>query len=226
MKHVLDRPIWSALTTRHQALAEGDELARRYRPSIVPFAATAGDDRESLRALAGLLPPHETAVLVQTDEIVLPAEISAISTASLVQMVAEQPTPAVSDGRIRQLTRADAAEMLALALLTRPGPFTLEALSLGDFWGIRIDGRLAAMAGERMKQPGHSELSGVCTHPDFRGGGLARLLSMFVAGRIAARGEVAYLHAYDSNAAAVGLYESIGFRLRSMMNMAMVQRAE
>lgn len=224
MKHVLDRPIWSALTTRHQALAEGDELARRYHPSIVPFAATASDDRESLRALVGLLPPHETAVLVQTDEIVLPAEISAISAASLVQMVAEQPTPAVSDGRIRQLTRADAAEMLALVLLTRPGPFTLEALSLGDFWGIRIDGRLAAMAGERMKQPGHSELSGVCTHPDFRGGGFARLLSMFVAGRIAARGEVAYLHAYDSNAAAIRLYESIGFRLRSVMNMAMIQR--
>ena len=141
-------------------------------------------------------------------------------------MIAEQSMPAASDERIRQLTKDDAAEMLALASLTKPGPFTLEALSLGDFWGISIDGRLAAMAGERMKQPGYSELSGVCTHPDFRGAGLARLLSVFVAGRIAARGEIAYLHAYDSNAAAIRLYESIGFRLRSMMNMAMVQRAE
>ncbi len=225
MTHVLDRPVWSALTTRHQALAEGDGLARRYRPSIVPFAATAGDDADSLRALAGLLPPRENAVLVQADEIVLPAEISAISAAPLVQMVAGQPMPAASDERIRQLTKDDAEEMLALASLTRPGPFTLEALSQGDFWGIRIGGRLAAMAGERMKQPGYSELSGVCTRPDFRGRGLARLLSLFVAGRIAARGEVPYLHAYDSNAAAIGLYESIGFRMRSRMNMAMVQRA-
>jgi len=226
MKHSLDRPIWSALTTRHEAFAEGDGLARRYRPSIVPFAATAADDADSLGALARLLPPRETAVLVQTDEIILPPEVSAISTAPLVQMIAEQSMPAASDERIRQLTKDDAAEMLALALLTKPGPFTLEALSLGDFWGISIDGRLAAMAGERMKQPGYSELSGVCTHPDFRGAGLARLLSVFVAGRIAARGEIAYLHAYDSNAAAIRLYESIGFRLRSMMNMAMVQRAE
>ena len=226
MKHSLDRPIWSALTTRHEAFAEGDGLARRYRPSIVPFAATAADDADSLGALARLLPPRETAVLVQTDEIILPPEISAISTAPLVQMIAEQSMPAASDERIRQLTKDDAAEMLALASLTKPGPFTLEALSLGDFWGISIDGRLAAMAGERMKQPGYSELSGVCTHPDFRGAGLARLLSVFVAGRIAARGEIAYLHAYDSNAAAIRLYESIGFRLRSMMNMAMVQRAE
>ncbi|TPI46054.1 hypothetical protein FJ417_32165 [Mesorhizobium sp. B3-1-7] len=80
------------------------------------------------------------------------------------------------------------------------------------------------MAGERMRQPGCSELSGVCTHPDFRG--VARLLSVLVAGRIAARGEVAYLHAYDSNAAAIGVYESIGFRLRNRMNMAMLQRAK
>ncbi|TPI32384.1 hypothetical protein FJW07_27525 [Mesorhizobium sp. B3-1-9] len=108
-----------------------------------------------------------------------------------------------------------------LASLTKPGPFTPEALSLGDFWGIRIDGRLAVMAGERMRQPGCPELSGVCTHPDFRVGG--RRLSVFVAGRIAARGEVAYLHAYDSNAAAIGLYESIGFRLRNRMNMAMAR---
>ena len=225
MTHVLDRPVWSALTTRHEALAEGDGLARRYRPSIVPFAATAGDDADSLSALAGLLPPGGSAVLVQADEIVLPAELSAISAAPLVQMVAGRPMPTASDEPIRQLTKDDAEEMLALASLTRPGPFTLEALSLGDFWGIRIDGRLAAMAGERMKQPGYSELSGVCTHPDFRGGGLARLLSLFVAGRIAARGEVPYLHAYDSNAAAIRLYESIGFRLRCRMNMAMVQRA-
>jgi predicted GNAT family acetyltransferase len=225
VKHILDRPIWSALATRHQAFAEGDERARRYRPSIVPFAATSADDADSFRALARLLAPGETAVLVQADEIVLPAEISAVSRATLVQMIAEQPMAGVADGRIRQLTKDDAAEMLALASLTRPGPFTLEALSLGEFWGVTVDGRLAAMAGERMKQPGYSELSGVCTHPDFRGGGLARLLSVFVAGRIAARGEVAYLHAYDSNAAAVGLYESIGFRLRSKMNMTMVQRA-
>ncbi|AZO26760.1 MULTISPECIES: GNAT family N-acetyltransferase [Mesorhizobium] len=225
MKHVLDRPIWSALATRHQAFAEGGSLARRYRPSIVPFAATAADDAESLRALGKLLPPLESAILVQTDKIILPAELAAISTASLVQMVAEQPVGTVSDERVQQLTEADAAEMLALASLTKPGPFTLEALSLGEFWGVKIDGRLAAMAGERMKQPGYTELSGVCSHPDFRGGGLARLLSLFVANRIMARGEVPYLHAYDSNVAAVRLYESIGFRLRTTLNMAVVQRA-
>ncbi|PTE07453.1 GNAT family N-acetyltransferase [Mesorhizobium helmanticense] len=226
MNHVLDRPIWSALATRHQAFAQGDSLARRYLPSIVPFAATAADDAESLRALSRLVPPLESAILVQADAITLPAELCATSTASLVQMIAERPVRTVSDERVQRLTQHDAAEMLALATVTKPGPFTLEALSLGDFWGVKIKGRLAVMAGERMKQPGHSELSGVCSHPDFRGGGLGRLLSLFVANRIMARGEVPYLHAYATNVAAITLYESIGFRLRSRMNMAVIQRTD
>lgn len=198
----------------------------RYRPSIAPFAASAADHAESLQALGKLVSPGESAILLQVDAIALPAELSATSTAPGVQMIAERPLQMVSDKRVQRLTRDDAAEMLALALVTKPGPFTLEALSLGDFWGVKIEGRLAAMAGERMKQPGYTELSGVCSHPEFRGGGLGRLLSLFVANQIAARGEVPYLHAFASNTTAIGLYESIGFRLRSMMNVAVVQRAE
>ncbi|MER8552673.1 GNAT family N-acetyltransferase [Mesorhizobium sp. M0976] len=226
MKHLLDRPIWSALQTRHQAFAQGGNLARRYRPLIVPFAATGADDAESLRALEKLVSPGESVILLQADAIALPTGLSATSTAAGVQMIAEQPLQIVSDQRVQRLTRDDAAEMLALALVTKPGPFTLEALSLGDFWGVKIEGRLAAMAGERMKQPGYTELSGVCSHPEFRGGGLGKLLSIFVANRIVARGEVPYLHAYASNATAIRLYESIGFRLRNTMNVAVVQRTE
>jgi predicted GNAT family acetyltransferase len=225
MKHVLDRPVWSALGTRHRAFAQGNKLARRYPSSIVPFAATAVDDAESLQALARLVPPNESVIMLQADAIALPAELSAISTASGVQMVAEAPLQTVSDERVQRLTQQDAAEMLALASITKPGPFTLGALSLGDFWGVKVGGRLVAMAGERMKQPGYTELSGVCSRPEFRGGGLGRLLSVFVARQIMARGEIPYLHAYATNTAAIRLYESIGFRLRSTMNVAVVQRA-
>ncbi|QPC89911.1 GNAT family N-acetyltransferase [Mesorhizobium sp. INR15] len=224
MKHVLDRPIWSALDTRHRAFAQGDGLARRYEPSIVPFAATGADDAESLLAFQKLVPPGDSVVLLQADTIVLPPGLSAISTASGVQMVAAEPLPTVSDERVQRLTQDDAAEMLALASLTKPGPFTLRAQDLGEFWGIKVGGRLVAMAGERMKQPGHTELSGVCSHPEFRGGGLGRLLSVFVANQIMARGEIPYLHAYATNKAAIGLYESIGFRLRSKMHVAVVER--
>ena len=80
------------------------------------------------------------------------------------------------------------------------------------------------MAGERMKQPGWTEVSGVCTHPDARGKGYARLLSQFVAGRIAAHGETPYLHAYATNASAIRLYEQLGFELRTAMKVAVAVR--
>ncbi|WP_027062115.1 GNAT family N-acetyltransferase [Mesorhizobium loti] len=225
MKHVLDRPVWSALRTRHQAFAQGGKLARRYSPSIALFAATATDDAASLQALSDLVGPGESVIMAQADTIALPPDLAATSTADAVQMVAQAPSQAVSDERVQLLTQDDAPEMLALASLTKPGPFTSGALSLGAFWGVKVEGRLVAMAGERMKQPGYSELSGVCAHPEFRGAGLGRLLSVFVTNQIFARGEIPYLHAYASNAGAIKLYESIGFSLRTPINVAVVQRA-
>ena len=225
MRHILDRPVWSALETRHAALSHGGEMARRYRSPISTFATTRDDSPECLRGLQELAEPGETLLLAQADEIIAPPRFAVVSRAAAVQMVAERPMAAASDDRIERLGEADAAAMLDLALLTRPGPFTLKALSFGDFWGVKIDGVLVAMAGERMKQPGHTELSGVCAHPDFRGKGFGRLLSLFVAGQIVERGDLPYLHAYASNEGAIALYESIGFRLRCPMNVAVIARA-
>lgn len=224
MKNVLDRPAWSALATRHEPFGEGGSLARRYRPSIVPFAASVDDGPESLRALAVLAGPGERMLFLQADPVALPDELQAVMTSDGVQMVAAKHIEPPADARPERLAEADAAAMLELAALTKPGPFTLEAMKLGEFWGVRIDGRLAAMAGERMKQPGFTEISGVCCHPDFRGQGLARLLSLHVAARIFARGETPYLHAFSSNAAAIALYGKIGFALRTDMHVAMAER--
>ena len=114
--------------------------------------------------------------------------------------------------------------MLALATLTEPGPFLPRTHTMGRFIGLRIDGRLAAMAGERMRFPGHVEVSGVCTHPDFRGRGLARTLSAAVAAEIQRRGDQPFLHAWTANTAAIALYESLGFAVRAAVNIAFVKR--
>lgn len=224
MNHILDRPAWSALTSRHAALSQGDDLARRYDPTIVPFAAARDDSEGSLQALGALPGPDESLVFVQADPIVLPRGFVATLTADGVQMILKRVPPKVSDERIERLTEADAAEMLDLATLTKPGPFTLRAQALGEFWGIKVDGRLAAMAGERMKADGFTEVSGVCTHPDFQGRGLGKLLSIFMTHRVLDRGETPFLHAFATNGTAIALYESIGFELRSMMNVAAVRR--
>lgn len=225
MAHVLDRPVWNALASRHAALAEGGPLARRYPPSIVPFAAAHDNSRQSQAALAALPQPGEIMALAEPNGVTPPPGFAVVRGGPAVQMTLAQTPEPVADARIERLTEADAAEMLALAKLTEPGPFTLRAQALGDFFGVRIDGRLAAMAGERMKQEGHTELSGVCAHPDFRGRGLARLLSIFVMHRILARGEAPYLHAWANNLAAIRLYESIGFKTRTMLTFAII-RAE
>jgi predicted GNAT family acetyltransferase len=224
MSHVLDTPIWSALTTSHSALARGAGGALRYPAEVSPFAAVADDAPATLAALASLVLPGETIVLVRRDPIVLPDALTAVSRAQAVQLASTQALAPSDDPRLERLGERDEPEMYDLAMLTRPGPFARRSMRLGRFWGIRQNGRLVAMAGERLAQGGWTELSGVCTHPEARGQGLARLLSTHVAAHIAAQGEQPYLHAYAGNAAAIGLYESLGFRTRATMNVVVAQR--
>jgi predicted GNAT family acetyltransferase len=221
----LDRPIWSALNSRHAPLAEGGSLARRYQSPMTPFAAARDDSPESLQALAELAREGEGLLFLQANPIIVPGGMVATTTAAAVQLIADGPAIIDHDDRIEQLGEAEIPDMQALAELTKPGPFSPRALSLGDFWGIRERGALVAMAGERMKLDGFTEISGVCAHPDARGRGFARLLSMYVAGRVIERGETPFLHAYATNAGAIALYESIGFTLRSAMHVAVLQRA-
>lgn len=225
--HVLDRPVWNALSTRQAELALGGEHARRFVPSIGPLAGTRDDAPESLAELAELVPPDAPLLLLQADPIALPPQLHATTTADGVQMVAHDLSRGAAtarDTRIERLDERDFPEMLALATLTKPGPFAARTPSLGAFWGVRDAGVLVAMAGERMRHDGFTEVSGVCTHPSARGRGLARELSALVAARILERGETPYLHAYAANTAAIRLYESLGFRLRCMMHVAAVVR--
>ncbi|MBB3655148.1 putative GNAT family acetyltransferase [Rhizobium sp. BK650] len=224
MRHILDRPIWNALQTAHADLAEGSQHAMRYPPSIVPFAAAADDGRESLEALENLPAADEVMAIVEAEPVFIPDGLTVVSEGKLVQMIAERPCERMTDSRLQPLTTDDAEEMLALAMLTKPGPFTLGAQRLGTFWGVKIDGRLVAMAGQRLRHPGFGELSGLCTHPDFQGRGLGTLLFRYVAGEISARGDTVFLHAYYTNTPAITLYEALGFKLRSEMNLRVVKR--
>ena len=218
--HGLDRPVWVSLSTYHARLAEGNDLARRFARDVNVFASSRDDSPEALTALANLVRPGESVYLLQAPRIAIPAGLTPVREAKGVQMLAPSGTSFESGGDdLLPLGDADAPEMLALAKLTEPGPFLSRTHVMGSFLGIRIGGRLAAMAGERMRFPGYTELSGVCTHPDFRGRGLARRLSAVVADRIQARGDQAFLHAWKSNHAAISLYESLGFILRTEVDV-------
>ena len=221
----LDNPVWASLATYHAELAQGDARTLRFRRDVNMFAATRGQDATSLKALAESVRPGETVYVLRAGPIVVPPGLKEIKCARGVQMVATKAMPMGNDSLpIEVLSDDDAPEMLALANLTEPGPFFPKTHKLGRFIGVRIDGRLAAMAGERMRLPGYTEVSGVCTHPDFRGRGLARALSAAAAAHIAERYETPFLHAWRDNTAAIALYESLGFRLRTEINVSVLMR--
>lgn len=224
MPSALDRPIWQALRTVQADFAVGGMRARRFQSDVSPLAGVLDDSDESLAELAALIPPDESLILLQANESPVPGQAKVELVAEAVQMIAAAPLEAIIDERVVRLGDADAAEMLALAELTKPGPFLSRTHALGSFWGIRSNGRLAAMAGERLRFAGHCEVSGVCTHPDFRGLGYARILSQVVAAQIGGRGETAFLHAYAANEAAIGLYQSLGFTMRSEMVVTVLRR--
>ena len=215
MAHPLDRPVWSALTGRQAPLALGDARALRFDPAYALFAAAADASPESLAALGGLNTSANGLGMIEAVDPPLPPGAVVRSKAAGVQMVAAALTGGGRPVAFEPLGEADAAAMLALATLTVPGPFFERTHRLGDFVGVKVDGRLVAMAGERMKPEGFTEVSGVCTRPDHRGRGYAGALMRVVTQRILERGEQAFLHAYAANMGAIALYETLGFRVRT-----------
>ncbi len=214
--HPLDRPVWSALNSGWADLSERSGSAVRLDRDYGPFAAVDDGAPDGLAALAPLLTPGEETWLVETETLpALPAAMLKLGEARCVQMVAASIDATPPAFEIAALDEGDAAEMRALAVLTKPGPFRGKTHRLGRFVGVREKGRLVAMAGERMRLDGFVEVSGVCTHPDHRGRGYAGALMRQVAARILAEGDTPFLHAYASNGGAIALYETLGFRTRA-----------
>lgn len=225
MGHPLDNPIWSALTSRQTHCGGDGELARRFREDISPFAAVRNGSAEAIAALAALAQGDDDMSLLEPNPPAPPAGIALKMSAAGVQMVA-RAFSASEHARLsfEPLTDADAPEMLALALLTKPGPFRAATHTLGRFIGVRENGRLIAMAGERLQMHGFVEISAVCTHPDHRGRGLAGALMRAVGDRILSEGDTPFLHAYASNTNAIALYERLGFEHRTGVTHAMWTR--
>ncbi|WP_166037056.1 GNAT family N-acetyltransferase [Sphingosinicella sp. YJ22] len=226
MSHSLDRPAWNALHSRQAYLATGGGRAVGYQRPYAMFIAGADQSDASLAAMAELVPADGQAALVERDRWPLPPGTRVVADAVIVQLVAENGIYGSDAGvEFLEMGEADEPDALALATLCRPGPFFARTSAMGGFIGVRDEaGRLVAMAGERMKVGEFTEVSAVCTHPDHRGRGLAKRLIGIVAGRIVERGEIPWLHSYPDNAAALALYESLGFRRRAEVHYTIIER--
>ncbi|WP_338831901.1 GNAT family N-acetyltransferase [Bradyrhizobium sp. 27S5] len=222
--HPLDRPIWSALTTRQCDLAEGGTDARRFPLAIAPFADMVDMSPESFAALGALLSGSELAVLFTPDPVTVPAEFKVLLAETGEQMIGTPADFALSGVEMVTLGAADVPAMIALTELTKPGPFSARTHELGTFLGIRVNGELVAMTGERMKPGNYTEMTAVCVHPDHRGRGYAQALLSAVARQIVARGEIPFLHVFTSNVSAIALYRRQGMEIRRLLHITVLQK--
>ncbi|MEU6666867.1 GNAT family N-acetyltransferase [Streptomyces sp. NPDC046727] len=211
--HVLDNPALASLTGPHAHFAERRGRVLRYPVDVSPWLALPEEpdarDWADLAALAG--PGAEVPLPGFRGEVPEGWEITLRIEG--VQFV-DDGLAAAPDPEAVRLGPADVPEMLDLVARTQPGPFLPRTVELGTYLGIRRDGALIAMAGERLHPPGWTEISAVCTDPAFRGEGLATRLILAVAHGIRERDETPFLHTSAENAGAIRLYEALGFRLR------------
>jgi ribosomal protein S18 acetylase RimI-like enzyme len=236
--HPLDNIIWKALTTRQAEFSESFNQARRFMPEVSPLAGFRQSTPEGYASLAGLLDPRGTIRVFLEAPYQPCAGWSFVARAPMPEMVCDGASaPLVrsssvdgleddpeDDPEIVELGARDVPDMLELTTLTKPGPFNKRTHELGTYLGIRRGGKLVAMAGERLKVPGYTEVSAVCTHPEHTGHGYARILMMEVMERIRKRGETPFLHVREDNVRAIALYERLGFSRRVLLHFAVLRK--
>lgn len=219
MTDPLDNPIWHALSGPHAAHAIGTAGALRYPRDVGWFCAVPDPATTGIGALSGITSPGDIVVVFTTSAVPTPRGWEQVFSGQFVQMVCTRvnPSTAHANTNLIELGDPDVDEMLALVKLTEPGPFLARSNILGRYVGVRHDARLVAMAGERMRIDGATEVSAVCTHPDARGRGYAQQLVAEVASHITARGERAFLHVAVDNLGAQRVYERVGFTPRAVI---------
>jgi ribosomal protein S18 acetylase RimI-like enzyme len=210
----LNNPIWHSLKGPHAKFAVGNGLARCYQPQVSVFYAISEPSDAAFRDLRDLVGTDGVARMLSLTPEVGHAGWNQTFGKEIMQMVWERPLPPVAAPEIMPLGDDDVPEMTRLVEATKPGPWAPRTIDMGRYYGIRVDGKLAAMAGERMCLPGFTEVSAIAVWPEFRGRGLAQKLALHVASAIAARGERAFLHLFADNTPARTLYEKLGFVAR------------
>ena len=218
----LDNPGWHALNSHHHHLIIRGELAARYQPDV--FIGAAMPENSSLGF-------DNLKSLVETNEIIgvlgsLPEDLTGwqvLRVDQARQLICEELKSATRVDAI-VLTAEDVPEMLGLVNLAQPGPFLPRTIEMGQYLGLRQDGHLVAMAGERMHLTGFCEVSAVCTHPDYRGRGYGGALTTMVAEAILERQETPFLHVAPGNDGALRLYVKLGFRVRTEVQLTTLKK--
>lgn len=228
--HSLDNVIWQALTTRQQHFAESADCARRFIRDVSPLAAFEEETPGGYAALHELVETGDTVGVFIDSPYEPQPGWSYVAGAPLLQMIYENRAgqPGVGSStfahQIIELDTKDSREMIELTALTKPGPFGPRTHEFGKYVGIRDKGKLVAMAGERLKVPGHTEVSAVCTHPEHTGKGYAGILMLEIMRGILGRGETPFLHVRGDNERAIAVYKRLRFWERVLRHFAVLRK--
>lgn len=221
----LDNPIWATLTSAHSHFGYGNEAARRYFADVVPFAGLNTDAPDAYLALDALMRSGEE-VFVLSKSVAAESALHQVRTLGVIyQMVGTRINmDHIGAESVLTLSSTDAHEMLELAKDVKPGPFESRTHETGRYVGIRNDGRLVAMAGERMKFDSCVEVSTVCVDQKSRGRGFGARLISVLAKRILHEQSIPFLHVFSNNKTAISLYRRLGFEIRRPFFLTAVKK--
>ncbi|MCR8561114.1 GNAT family N-acetyltransferase [Mucilaginibacter sp. BJC16-A38] len=228
MEHLLDNPAWNALCSGNNSLSNGNQFAKYFSPDVSPFTGLPAATVENFQHLHEITPVDGPFGLMTPVKVDFPQPWKMLREMDIVQMVCENPIerPMANQAEIIPLTEQNVPEMLALTKLTNPGPFLRRTIEMGHYRGIFKEGKLVAMAGQRLNPVPYAEISAVCTHPDHLGKGYAAQLLLDQIRRIKAARQIPFLNALTTNIRAIKLYESIGFTVRKEIFISIFQKAE
>jgi len=174
----LDNPIWNSLASNHSSLAIGGASAKRYPADIAGFAGFPNVAKPNWAELAKLMTVGESIVVPDVPLPEASGFVSQITSGISVQQYVFRATTidSLTDHNICILNEIDVPDMMRLVEITHPGPFQSRTIRMGLYVGIRVDGDLIAMAGERLHPGRFCEISAVCTDPAFTKQGYATQL--------------------------------------------------
>ena len=225
MYHFLDNPIWNALTTGAANYAFSRGKVHFINRNMGFFVGLPSYEVEQLDQLYAVMDVGMRVILFTPGFLELDSKWKVRNDHVLLQMILEKPSLQPSRASaIRELSIADVPDMLALTQLAKPGPFLENTIDFGGYFGYFEEGRLVSMAGTRLAVGPYTEVSAVCTHPDFIGKGFAKMVLPYVLNYIQLQGQIPFLQLYPDNLHAFNLYQKMGFIERANLRVYSLEK--
>lgn len=225
MEHVLDNPAWSALNSGNRHLANGEPAVKYFDKEVSPFVGLQQYTHENLELLHRILPDSNPRFIIAPKELSFPKQWKVLGTLKGFQMVHQLIIENKTDVPVTAtLTNAHVPQMVSLTQLTNPGPFASRTIEFGHYRGVFDDDKLVAMAGQRLHAFNYTEVSAVCTHPNYLGNGYARRLLQYQINRMHSAGTTPFLHVRFDNCRAIKVYEDLGFAVRIPIHFHFIQK--